>query len=238
MEAVDNSQGNARRGRWRPILLIAAIVAVMVLARVFGLGERLASLREWIEGLGALGPIVFLGLYVVAVVAALPGAVITLAAGALFGAVKGTVLVSIGSTVGAALAFLIARYFAREATLGWLGKSERFAKLDRMTEEHGAVIIALVRLVPIFPFNLINYGLGLTRVPFWTYVFWSWLCMLPGTILYVVGGDAASRAISEGRVPWPLVIAGGVMLAILVLLVRYARGRLKQKPAMDGAEAS
>ncbi len=238
MEAADSSTQTARRGRWRPVLLVGAIVTVMVLARVFGIGDRLASLREWIEGLGSLGPLVFLGLYVVAVVVALPGAVITLAAGALFGAVKGTILVSVGSTVGAALAFLIARYFAREATLGWLGKSDRFRKLDRMTEERGAVIVALVRLVPVFPFNLVNYGFGLTRVPFWTYVFWSWLCMLPGTILYVVGADAATRAIADGRVPWSLVLAGGAILVILVLLVRYARGRLKAKPAADRAGAS
>jgi uncharacterized membrane protein YdjX (TVP38/TMEM64 family) len=230
METPGQTVPRRRAGRWRPLLLIGAIMTVMLLARSLGVGDRLASLREWIESLGSWGPLAFLGLYVVAVVAALPGAVITVAAGALFGALTGTLLVSVGSTVGAALAFLIARYFAREAVVSWLGKSDRFRKLDRLTEQHGAVMVALTRLVPIFPFNLINYGFGLTRVPFWTYVLWSWLCMLPATILYVVGADAATTAVAEGRVPWPLVLAALAVLVILALLVRYARARLEARP--------
>ncbi len=218
-------------GRWRPVVLVAAIVAVLVSAKLFGLGERLVFLREWIEGLGAWGPVAFLALYVVAVVAAIPGSAITVAAGALFGSVLGTILVSIGSTVGAGLSFLIGRYFARGAVEGWLGANERFRKLDRMTERHGAVMVALARLVPLFPFNLVNYGFGLTRVPFWTYLFWSWLCMLPGTVVYVVGADALTRAIADGTVPWMLLGALVVVIAALLMLVRFARARLDEGAA-------
>ncbi len=218
-------------GRWRPVVLVAAIVAVLVSAKLFGLGERLVFLREWIEGLGAWGPVAFLALYVVAVVAAIPGSAITVAAGALFGSVLGTILVSIGSTVGAGLSFLIGRYFARGAVEGWLGANERFRKLDRMTERHGAVMVALARLVPLFPFNLVNYGFGLTRVPFWTYLFWSWLCMLPGTVVYVVGADALTRAIADGPVPWMLLGALVVVIAALLVLVRFARARLDEGAA-------
>ncbi len=218
-------------GRWRPVVLVAAIVAVLVSAKLFGLGERLVFLREWIEGLGAWGPVAFLALYVVAVVAAIPGSAITVAAGALFGSVLGTILVSIGSTVGAGLSFLIGRYFARGAVEGWLGANERFRKLDRMTERHGAVMVALARLVPLFPFNLVNYGFGLTRVPFWTYLFWSWLCMLPGTVVYVVGADALTRAIADGTVPWMLLGALVVVIAALLVLVRFARARLDEGAA-------
>ncbi len=218
-------------GRWRPVVLVAAIVAVLVSAKLFGLGERLVFLREWIEGLGAWGPVAFLALYVVAVVAAIPGSAITVAAGALFGSVLGTILVSIGSTVGAGLSFLIGRYFARGAVEGWLGANERFRKLDRMTERHGAVMVALARLVPLFPFNLVNYGFGLTRVPFWTYLFWSWLCMLPGTVVYVVGADALTRAIADGTEPWMLLGALVVVIAALLVLVRFARARLDEGAA-------
>ncbi len=218
-------------GRWRPVVLVAAIVAVLVSAKLFGLGERLVFLREWIEGLGAWGPVAFLALYVVAVVAAIPGSAITVAAGALFGSVLGTILVSIGSTVGAGLSFLIGRYFARGAVEGWLGANARFRKLDRMTERHGAVMVALARLVPLFPFNLVNYGFGLTRVPFWTYLFWSWLCMLPGTVVYVVGADALTRAIADGTVPWMLLGALVVVIAALLMLVRFARARLDEGAA-------
>jgi len=86
-----------------------------------------------------------------------------------------------------------------------------------------------VRIVPIFPFNFVNYGFGLTRVRFWTYVFWSWLCMLPGTVLYVVGTDAISQAIIQKRVPWPLI---GVIIGVsilLVMLVKLARKRLREE---------
>ena len=101
-------------GRWRPILLLVVLIAVLVLAKVFNVGEKLGALRDWLVTLGPWGPLVFLLIYIVAVVAALPGAAITIAAGALFGSVLGVILVNIGATVGASLAFLIARYFARE----------------------------------------------------------------------------------------------------------------------------
>jgi uncharacterized membrane protein YdjX (TVP38/TMEM64 family) len=168
-------------------------------------------------------------MYAAAVVAALPGSALTVAAGALFGSVLGVIVVSIASTLGAALSFLVARYFARGAVAGWLSDKEKFRRLDRMTEEQGAIIVALTRLVPIFPFNLLNYGFGLTRVPFWTYVFWSWLCMLPGTVLYVVGADVVTKAVVQGEVPWLLVGALVAAAAVLAVLVRQARRKLQDR---------
>ena len=214
---------------WRPILLIGLVIVILILAIVFGVGDKLAALREWIQSLGALGPAVFVGLYVLGVVAGIPGSALTVAAGGLFGSLLGVILVSLASIIGASLAFLIARYFARDAVASWLSKRETFKKLDGMTEQHGAMIVAITRLVPIFPFNLLNYAFGLTKIPFWTYVFWSWLCMLPGTVLYVVGVDAVIQAIVHRRVPWPLlgVIAGvGVLLAVLV---RFARRKIREE---------
>jgi uncharacterized membrane protein YdjX (TVP38/TMEM64 family) len=214
---------------WRPIALLVVVIAILVLSYVFGIGEKLVALRGWIEALGALGPVVFILIYAGAVVAALPGSAITIIAGAIFGSVLGVIVVSIASTVGAALAFLVGRYFARDATAKWLSKREKFRKLDDLTEKHGAIIVALVRIVPIFPFNIVNYGFGLTKVRFWTYVFWSWLCMLPGTALYVVGTDAISQAIIQKKVPWPLI---GVLIGVVVLLVvlvKLARRRLREE---------
>jgi uncharacterized membrane protein YdjX (TVP38/TMEM64 family) len=214
---------------WRPILLIAFIIAIFVLAFIFGAGEKLGALREWIQSLGPFGPAAFVALYVLGVVTGIPGSALTIAAGGLFGSLLGVILVSLASTIGASFSFLIARYFARDAVAGWLSKREKFKKLDVMTEEHGAMIVAVLRLIPIFPFNLLNYGFGLTRIPFWTYVFWSWLCMLPGTVLYVVGVDAVIQLIIQKEVPWILfgVVAGvGVLLA---LLVKLARNKIKDK---------
>lgn len=137
------------------MVLLVAILVIFVLAKVFGLGERLGDLRHWIDSLGVWGPVVFVIFYAVAVVAALPGSALTVAAGALFGSALGTILVSIAATLGASLSFLIARYFAREATSRWLSDNEKFRRLDQLTESHGAIIVALTRLVPLFPFNLL-----------------------------------------------------------------------------------
>ena len=222
-------------GLWRPIALIAAIVVILIVAKTFGLGERLGALRDWIQALGPWGPVVFVFLYAVAVVAALPGSALTVAAGALFGSVLGVIVVSIASTLGASLSFLMGRYFARDAVAGWLSDKEKFRRLDQLTEEHGAIMVALTRLVPIFPFNLLNYGFGLTRVPFWTYALWSWLCMLPGTVLYVVGADVVTKAVVQGKVPWALVgalVGAGVILAILV---RQARRKLRERETKANA---
>jgi len=178
--------------------------------------------------------LVFLLLYVAGVVAALPGSVLTVTAGALFGSVVGVILVSIAATLGASLSFIISRYFARAAVANWLSTKEKFRRLDQLTEERGAIIVALTRLVPIFPFNLLNYAFGLTRVRFWTYVFWSWLCMLPGAVLYVVGADAVTKAIVQGRVPWVLMGAVAAVGVALAILVPYARRKLQTQETRVG----
>jgi uncharacterized membrane protein YdjX (TVP38/TMEM64 family) len=220
---------------WRPVLLLTLVVAILVLARVLGLADHLGDLRDWIKSLGALGALVFILIYVVAVVAALPAAPMSVAAAALFGSVWGIIVINIGATLGAGLAFLVGRYFAREAVVNWLGRNEKFRRLDALTEAHGAIIVALTRLVPLFPFNLLNYGFGLTRVPFWTYVFWTWLCIIPGTVLYVVGADAVLQGVAQGKVPWTLVLAFGVALIFLTILVRFAKRRLQAREQEGGS---
>lgn len=218
---------NKTRAWVKPAILVVILIALIVLARILGLGERIGELRSWIEGLGIWGPFVFLVIYSVGVVAAVPGSALTIIAGALFGSLLGIIVVINAATLGASFCFLISRYFARDYVSTWLSKSEKFQRLDELTEKHGAVIVALTRLVPLFPFNLLNYGFGLTRVPFWTYVLWSWLCMLPGTMLYVVGADALTKGVAEGEVPWLLIgLLGGVVI-LLLLLVPIARKRMQ-----------
>jgi len=219
--SADKKSNN--RKIWKLILFTILLAAVIILFRLMGWGDKLASLRDWISGLGIWGPFVFVLLYIVAVVAALPGAAITIAGATLFGSVLGVVLVSIASTIGACLAFLIARHLARDFILRKLSSNETFRKLDRLTQEHGAIVVAITRLLPLFPFDILNYGFGLTAISFKTYVFWSWLCMLPGTILYVVGTDAVVSAISSGKIPWLLVVVillAGIVLAFLIWLAK------------------
>ena len=229
-EAGKNGK-DRRPGLWPPALLLGAIVAVVFLSRIFGVGDRLADLRDWIGTLGVLGPVVFSLAYAGAAVAALPASVLSVAAGALFGPVLGVIVVAIGSTLVASLAFLLSRYAARRSIAAWLEKNERFRRLDDLTAKHGAVIVAITRLVPIFPFNLLNYGFGLTRVSFRTYVLWSALFMLPGTILYVVGSAAVFEAAAEGRVPWLLVSVVILIFGVLTVLARGAKRKLAESEA-------
>ncbi len=215
--------------RWiKPLVLVTALVVLIVASKLLGLGDRLGELKGWIADQGVWGPVIFAGIYAVATVAAIPGSALTIAAGALFGSVVGVISVIVGATLGASLCFLIARYFARDAIASSMAKNEKFKRLDALSEKNGAIVVAITRLVPIFPFNLLNYGFGLTKVPFWTYVLWSALCMLPGTILYVVGTDAVATAIEEGKIPWVLVGVVVLIVGLLAVVVRQARKKLKE----------
>ncbi len=215
--------------KWLKLTLIIIVLGVIFyLARESGLATKLGELQDFVKAQGALGALIFVLIYIVTTVLALPGSALTIMAGAIFGSVIGTAVVIVGATIGASLCFLISRYFARDLVLNMLSKNEKFQKLDHLTEKNGYIIVAITRLVPIFPFNLLNYGFGLTKVPFKVYVYWSALCMLPGTILYVVGADAISTAIREGTVPWSLLFIVALILAILVVIVKKAKASLKE----------
>jgi uncharacterized membrane protein YdjX (TVP38/TMEM64 family) len=212
----------------KPILLLIAVVAIIIISAKMGVGQKLGALQDWIRSLGVLGPLVFIVVYAVATVAALPGSALSIVAGAIFGPVLGVVTVIFAATLGASLAFLVSRYFARGSIEKWLEGNEKFRKLDELTARHGDIMVAITRLVPLFPFNLLNYGFGLTKVAFKTYVVWSFVCMLPGTILYVVGSAAVAEAVREGKVPWLLVVVVVMILGIIVVLGRQARKKLKE----------
>ncbi|MFC2091506.1 TVP38/TMEM64 family protein [Elusimicrobiota bacterium] len=215
----------------KPIVFLVIVILLVILSGKLGLGSRLGDLKDWINTLGIWGPVVFILIYAVATVAAVPGSAMTIFAGSVFGSLFGVVIVSIASTLGAGLAFLVSRYFARASIVKWLENNEKFKKLDELTEKHGGIIVAITRLVPLFPFTLLNYGFGLTKVKFKIYFFGSWLCMLPGTILYVVGADAITTAMSEGKVPWTLIAVFVIAVIMVSILVKFAGNKLKKKEA-------
>lgn len=219
------------RLRAKTAFLLGLLLLLILGAQSFGLRGQLSNVRGWIQDTGFWAPFLFTGIYIVAVVAALPGSALTIAAGALFGTFWGLVLVSLGSTAGAGLAFLLARYFMREKVSRWLAGNLVFRRLDQLTESRGGVIVALTRLIPLFPFNLLNYGFGLTRVRFWTYLFWSWLCMLPATVLFVAGGDVVSRGISQNSVPASLLLVLICSAVLLAGLTQFARRKLRLRSA-------
>jgi uncharacterized membrane protein YdjX (TVP38/TMEM64 family) len=218
--------------RWLCLVLLAGCIVFLV--RYASLEPWLGRLESWLATWGDAGPILFALIYVAAVLLLVPGSALTIMAGALFGRVIGTLIVSLASTTGAALAFLISRYLARRRVIRWLQRHPRLAALHRAIGEGGWKIVALLRLSPLVPFNLQNYFYGATSIRFWSCILASWLAMLPGTFLYVsigaMGREGLQAAAGERqRTPaeWTLLIAGLLAtLAVTVYLTRLARRAL------------
>jgi uncharacterized membrane protein YdjX (TVP38/TMEM64 family) len=219
---------------------LAAVAALVLLGRQAG--PYVERFSTWVQGLGAWGPAVFILGYVVATVAFVPGSALTLAAGFIFGPVRGTIYTFVGATLGAAAAFLVSRYVARGAIERRIEGNPKFAAVDRAVGREGFKIVALLRLSPVFPFNLLNYSLGLTRVRFLDYLAAS-VAMLPGTVLYVLYGAAARKAadsladvkIEKGLGSWILLGIGLVATVVVTAYVtRLAKRALARELAAPG----
>lgn len=233
-----NDEREGMRGvPWKWIAAGVVVIALIAGVGLLPAGEWLGSLNQWLEGLGAVGIVVFILSYILATIFFLPGVILTLGAGFAFGLLWGMVGVSIGSTAGAACAFLIARYFAREKISNALSGKSKFRAIDRRVGEKGWRIVLLLRLSPLVPFNLQNYLYGLTAIRFWPYVLASWIGMLPGTLLYVYLGAAgrvgieAAAAGETGRDPLEIVFFGiGLVatVAVTVYVTRLARRALRE----------
>jgi len=221
----------------RLILLIVAAVALLVLARALDAGAWLAAALTWIHGLGPVAPLVFLLIYIVACVLLLPGSVLTLGAGAMFGVAYGFVIVWISATLGATAAFLVGRYLVRDWVTRKIAANPKLQALDTTVTREGWKIVALMRLSPVIPFNLLNYAFGATRVSLRDYVLASAVGMLPGTAMYVyLGSVAGELAAGSARARTPLEWAFyGVGLvatvAVTVYLTRVARASLSRRAA-------
>jgi uncharacterized membrane protein YdjX (TVP38/TMEM64 family) len=214
--------------------IAAAMVLVLLLLGGRRAAELLPRFAEWVSGLGPAGLIVFGLGYVAATVLLVPGSLLTMMAGVLFGVVRGTIVVLIAATVGACAAFLIARYVARERVAQRVRRDARFAGIDRAIGRAGRKIVILLRLSPVFPFNLLNYALGLTSVRFVDYLI-ACVAMLPGTLLYVyygrVIGDVAALAAGarpERGPSYYLVLGVGLLATIVVtaIIARIAKREL------------
>lgn len=229
--------------------VIAVLVVGVVLVAVFVPGEKikewLHGVLAWADGLGLWGPVAVGAIYVAACVLFLPGSILTLGAGVLFGLLGGTITVSISSTVGACAAFLIGRTFAREWIATKIAKNPRFAAVDEAVAKQGFKIVLLTRLSPVFPFNMLNYAYGLTKVRFGTYALASWIGMLPGTVMYVylgtLFGSLAKLAAGEDRqktaMEWVFFGVGlAVAVTVAVLVARVARKALKEAVVTDDHE--
>ena len=223
--------------RTRILLWLVLIVGVLALARYVNAQSLLQSALHWIRELGPWGWVIFVLLYIATAVLLLPAVVLTLGAGAVFGVAKGWVIVSVAATLAATAAFLVGRHVAR----GWVARriegNPTFTAIDEAVGREGWKIVGLTRLSPAFPFNLLNYAYGVTRVSLRHYILASWIGMMPGTLMYVYLGSLAGDLATVGtgrsaRTPaeWALYVVGLLAtVAVTVYVTRIARAALSRR---------
>lgn len=224
--------------------IAAALVVLAVLALVGReVPAQLPRFTAWVASLGAWGPLAFVAGYSIAPVILAPAFLLTIAAGAIFGFVKGVIYVMIGATIGATLAFLTGRYLARQFVEGLLRREPRLQIIDRAVERHGFRLVALLRMSPAVPFVLLNYALGLSRVKLVDYVAAS-VGMLPVVAMYVytgkVAGDLATLASGtaqpRGALYYAMIGLGFVStVAVTIYVTRIARQAIEHEIAESRA---
>ncbi len=214
-------------GRITRAILALVLIAGIVSAFLYRDQLNIATLDEAIQAAGLLGPIVFMTVYAIATVLFLPGSILTLAGGALFGPIAGTFYNLTGATIGAALAFLVARYIASDWVIRKAG--DKTKQLIEGVENEGWRFVAFTRLVPLFPFFILNYALGLTRIRFWHYVMATYVFMLPGALAFTYLGYAGRELATGGEDMVQKILLALAMLATLIFLPRFIK-RLRKSP--------
>jgi uncharacterized membrane protein YdjX (TVP38/TMEM64 family) len=247
-ETIDKTEqvvsANVQRGRrftlallsYKTILWAIIIASVITGTILLPVKDWLIRGLEWTQGLGIWGPVFVVAFYIVACIFLLPGSVLTLGAGFLFKLVGGAITVSIGSTLGACAAFWVGRTVARSWIADKVAANEKFAAIDEAVAHQGFKIVLLTRLSPAFPFNMLNYAFGLTKISFWKYAIGSWLGMIPGTLMFVYFGaglrsfaELAEGGVEKGIAAKVFFWFGlAVTIVVTVFVTRIARKALKQ----------
>lgn len=225
------------RSRLKWVALAVGIAGLVILSQMVDVQRVLQSVLTWVNDLGAWGAIAFMLIYSLATVLFLPGSLLTLGGGAIFGVVLGSIYVFIAAVIGATLAFLIGRYAARNWVARQIAGNSKFQAIDRAIAQEGFKIVLLARLSPVFPFNLLNYSLGITQVSLRDYIL-GFLGMVPGTIMYVYIGSLAGNLAMLGmdqttsleaqRIQWIIRIVGFIATVVVTVYVT----RIAQK-ALD-----
>ena len=214
IEGNNNGGGKTKR-----LILLLLIIGAIIIIRISGIYQYLdqEALRQLVQAYGALAPVIYMLIYTIAPVLFLPGLPITVAGGILFGPFWGVVYSITSATLGACMAFLVSRYIAR----GWVEsklKNPGWQRLDQGVERHGWKVVAFTRLIPLFPFNLLNYAFGLTKIKFSHYALTTFLFMLPGCIAYIVFSSSLLEVL-RGEVSPTFII--GAILVVLVSLIPF-----------------
>ncbi|MBA3961522.1 MAG: TVP38/TMEM64 family protein [Chthoniobacterales bacterium] len=224
-----------KHGKW--IALLVGLILLSVAISFLPVGQWVKSFTGWVRHLGVAGAFVFVGVYAVAAVLFLPGAIFTIAAGLVYGIAGGTAVALVGATLGASLAFLTGRYLLRKRIESSFKKNKKFAAIDKAIGKQGWKIVGLLRLSPLIPFNASNYFYGITSIGFVPYVLASFCGMLPGTLLYVYLGAIGQAGIGGGKkghspLEWTFLGVGLLAtIGVTVFVSRLAKKALKEKGA-------
>jgi len=237
MSIKDGMQSISLR-TWAVIASGAAVLAGVIAAAIyFDLQQFYLGLMDAVSRLGWLAPVIFVLLYIIAALLFIPGSPLTLGAGALFGFSKAFIIAQTGSTTAAVCAFLLARYVARDWVAKRIHRNPKFRAMDKAVGSEGWKIVLLTRLSPAFPFNPLNYALGLTRVRFRTYVWATFIGIIPGELVFIYIGTLAGNLARVGeevseRTVWEWGLYGLGFLAtvaITVVITRLARNALSAR---------
>jgi uncharacterized membrane protein YdjX (TVP38/TMEM64 family) len=225
--------------RWKAVVAFVVVAAAVAAYFTVPAEQYADDILRWVQGLGAWSYVAFFALYIVVAVVLIPASVLTIGAGFLYGPIVGTVVVSLSSTVGAAVAFLLGRTVAHDWAAERVTDFPRFNALYRAIEKDDFKVVLLARLVPVIPYNVLNYTFSLTKVSFKRYVAASWVGMLPATVVYVYVGAAAKSLtrVAAGEVQVGglqialFVLAGAAAIAVSLLLMRRAREEFDEMTA-------
>jgi uncharacterized membrane protein YdjX (TVP38/TMEM64 family) len=216
--------------RWT---IAIALVALFIWAARHYLDPYAAPFADWVRACGAWGPVAFVAVYIVVDLLLIPGAILTLIAGALFGFVHGVIYAFVGAMLGSIASFLMARYAVKPFVERRLRDDERFKAIDRAAKSGGVRLVALLRLSPVLPYNVLNYALGVTSITTTEYILGT-LAIIPGTAMYVYYGTVAgtltgiSNSVPHGLGYYTLMVVGVVATVVAAILIaRLARSELK-----------
>ncbi|MFA4920020.1 MAG: VTT domain-containing protein [Thermodesulfovibrionales bacterium] len=221
-------EDTGRKGFLKRSLFLLFIIAAILTVRFTGITNYLEqdALRQWIQGYGILAPVVYMLIYTIAPALFLPGLPITIAGGILFGPFWGVIYTITSATLGACVAFLVSRYIARD----WIEhklRGPKWRRLDEGVENHGWKIVAFTRLIPLFPFNLLNYAFGLTKIKFLHYAITTFICMLPACIAFIVFSSSFLDLL-KGKISPTLIIGFGLIILVSLIPLFYRKYKAKK----------
>jgi uncharacterized membrane protein YdjX (TVP38/TMEM64 family) len=213
-------KNNAKGSPLKLVLALLAIAVVVLLANHFGLIDQLRDiegLQRWFQELGAVGYLVYVLLYIVVAVFMFPASAVTIVAGITFGSVVGGVLALFSATIGACVAFIVARYVARDMIVAKFGHNPLFKRIEDGVRENGTSFLILTRLVPVFPYNIQNYAYGLSAISLPTFAFVSLITMAPGAFIYAyMAGEIVTQGVSVGLL-LQFAVAGLVLFGVSLI---------------------